>query len=459
MLRRSLFPLVALAFAVALAPAAPAAPQVGPLDLAGEIDGAPFRIKVPANWNGTLLVFAHGYRDRADHPGEVDNRTPDASPNPALDPALLAQGYALAGSAWGSNGWAVEDGVRDTKNLVTFFRDNVGKPDRTILWGFSLGSVVTFKSMEQFGGVYDGALAACAIGAGTPRTWDTAASLLLAYDVVFGAPSNWGTVADAADVNFETVVQPKLFAEVNNPANFPRFEFVRLVGGNPGRGIQPPPPPFFYPFWVFTDFFFITEARAELERRAGGPVVQNVSHTYDLSPQERAYLNALGVPGGVIDGWLAQMNARTNIDAPNHSRNYLERNAEYSGKIKHPVLTMHTVVDGLVIVAQEAAYRDTVAAAGRSDRLFQVYTSGSQLGQVPGSIGHCDFTPQQLLASVAAVENWVKTGVRPTQANFPAALGFVPNFVPPPFPQPDAPANPFAGTLKSLIAGRRFDDR
>ena len=456
MLRRILSPFIVLACAAALAPAGWAAPQVGPLDLQGEIDGAPYRIKVPANWNGTLLVFAHGYRDRADHPGEVDNRTADASPNPALDPALLAQGYALAGSAWGANGWAVEEGVQDTKNLVNFFRANVGQPDRTILWGFSLGSVVTFQSMEQFGGIYDGALAACAIGAGAPRTWDQASGLLLAYDVVFGAPSTWGTVADADDdVDFDTEVQPKLFAEVNNPANFPRFEFIRLVGGNPGRGIQPPPPPFFYPFWVFTDFFFVTEARAELERRAGGPVVQNASHTYDLSPQERAYLNSFGLPNAVIDGWLAQMNARTNIEAPNHSRNYLERNAEYSGKIKHPVLTMHTVVDGLVVVTQEAAYRDTVAAAGRSDRLFQVYTSGAQLGVAPGNIGHCDFTPQQLLTSVAAIESWVKTGVRPTQANFPAALGFVPNFTPPPFPQPDAAVNPFAQTFKTQNAGRR----
>lgn len=84
--------------------------------------------------------------------------------------------------------------------------------------------------MEQFGGIYDGALAACAVGAGAPRTWDQAGSLLLAYDVVFGMPSQWGTVADADnDVDFDTEVQPKLFAEVNNPANFPRFEFIRLA--------------------------------------------------------------------------------------------------------------------------------------------------------------------------------------------------------------------------------------
>ena len=71
----------------------------------GTLGDAPYIIKVPTNWNGTLLVFAHGYRDKADHPGEVDNRSADASPNPALDAVLMAQGYALAGSAYSDNGW------------------------------------------------------------------------------------------------------------------------------------------------------------------------------------------------------------------------------------------------------------------------------------------------------------------------------------------------------------------
>jgi hypothetical protein len=100
-----------------------------------------------------------------------------------------------------------------------------------------------------------------------------------------------------------------------------------------------------------------------------------------------------------------------------------------------------------------------VAAAGRSSRLFQVYTSGAQLGLVPGNIGHCDFTPQQLFTSVAAIEGWVKTGVRPTQANFPAALGFVPNFTPPPFPQPEAAKMLFGGTLKTLNPEKHSSDK
>ena len=149
-----------------LLPAVNAAPQVGAIDETGEINGAPYRIVVPATWNGTLLVYAHGYRDKADHPGEVDNRNADIAPSPELAAALLAQGYALAGSAYRDNGWEVEGGIHDTKDLAVYFRSNIAKPERTIIWAFSMGTVIGFKSMEHFGGIYDGALCACAVGAG-----------------------------------------------------------------------------------------------------------------------------------------------------------------------------------------------------------------------------------------------------------------------------------------------------
>jgi hypothetical protein len=403
-------------------------PQVGPLDLSGELHGAPYRIRVPAVWNGTLLVFAHGYRDKADHLGEVDNRNADIAPNAALEAPLLAAGYALAGSAYRDNGWAVEEGIHDTKDLTVLFRHLVGQPDRTILWSVSLGSIIGLESMERFGGIYDGALCMCAPAAGSTRIWDAGLSLYLAYDVVFGTPSTWGTVGEVRNnIDFETEVFPKLLAEVSNPANFPRFEFVRLVGGTPGRGLTPPPPPLFYPGWLFTDMAFLTEFRAELQRRAGGPYVQNLDHSYSLSAAERLYLNSLGVPDFVIDGWLAQMNARTNISAPPAPRNYVEHFATFKGKIKNPVLTMHTIIDPLVVVANESAYAETVADAGRSNRLFQTYTTGN---------GHCAFTGPQILTAVSAIDSWVRTGTRPTSATFPAALGFSPGFVPPPFPQP-----------------------
>ncbi|MBA3322423.1 MAG: hypothetical protein H0T45_13400 [Pyrinomonadaceae bacterium] len=268
-------------------------------------------------------------------------------------------------------------------------------------------------------------MAACAVGAGTSRSWDMAGDLALGYDVVFGMPPSWGTVGDVRDdLDFDTEVAPVLFAQVNNPLNFGRFEFLRLVGGTPGRGITPPPPPMFFPNWLFTDMFFATEARAELERRAGGPIVQNLNRTYSLTPDERAYLALLGINA---DPLLAAMNARRNISAPPSARDYLARNADYTGNINQPVLTLHTIIDELVPVSHESAYRETVTAAGRQNFLFQTYTNAN---------GHCNFTGPQLLTAVAVIDNWVRTGTPPTPDSFPTSQGFVPNFVPPPFPQP-----------------------
>jgi len=401
------------------------AAKAAPLDLSGELHGAPFRIRVPEVWNGTLLIFAHGYRDKADHPGEIDNRNADVAPNPALEAPLLAQGFALAGSAWKDNGWAVEDAIQDTRNLALYFTANVAKPQRTIIVAASLGTFVGYKSMEQFNGIYDGALCLCSAGAGATRLWDSGVPLYLAYDVIFGIPPSWGTVGEVRnDIDFDTEVLAKLAPELSNIANFPKFEFIRLVAKNPGRGITPPPPPNFFPGWALTDFFFFTEARAELQRRAGGPIVQNLDQEYSITPAEKAYLAGIGLPTPVVDAWLAQMNARRNIEAKASARNYVRNNTNFNGKIKNPILTVHTIIDPLLVVANDSAYAETNAAAGKEELLFQTFTTG---------VGHCNLTGPQVLTSIGAIDLWVRTGVRPTAASFPAALGFNNGFVPPPY--------------------------
>ncbi|MEO6050295.1 MAG: hypothetical protein ABIP78_03050, partial [Pyrinomonadaceae bacterium] len=69
-----------------------------------------------------------------------------------------------------------------------------------------------------------------------------------------------------------------------------------------------------------------------------------------LTPAETGYLMALGVPPAIISNWLVTMNAQRNISAPHFSRYYVEQNANYSGRIGFPVLTMHTFIDPLVTV-------------------------------------------------------------------------------------------------------------
>lgn len=416
-MRRSMVPLSVLAALAALLAVPVAAdaghrPPPGPVDLVGELGGAAYEIRVPARWNGTLVVYAHGYRDAADHPGEVDDRSAQAFVSDAAEQAMLDAGYAVAGSAYSANGWAVAEGLRDTKALVDHFERVVRRPRTTLLAGFSMGSVIAFESMERYRGTYDGAMPSCAVGSGAPRAFDGTLAILSGYAAVFGWPAGWGAgPADVRDdLDFDTQVLPVIAGQLGAPGGAARFEFVRLTAGVP-RG----------PEWPFTDLFFSTEGRAELERRAGGPVAQNRTHEYAVSAADRAYLAGIGVTGEQVDGWLATMAAGRVGAEP--TRRYVQRYADYEGRITRPVLTLGTSVDALVPPAHISAYTQTVMDAHRGRYLASAWTSG---------VGHCNFTGPQLVTAVQALERWVHTRQRPGQ--LPAELGFV-AYTPPPWPQ------------------------
>jgi hypothetical protein len=444
-----------------------------PLELEGSLKGAPFRIVVPENWNGTLLVYARGtgslrMLDDTGQPGKLGLTpltnvpgvvrpligpdgpvigpngqpvlVPDNAPALELEQALLQKGYALASSDFGDAflmesgllGWVVEDGIRDTAALTVHFRKSVGEPHRTIFWSRSQGTLVSLASIETGRGtrLYDGVIAGCAVGAGASRSWDSAVDFALAYDVTFGWLADWGTVGDVRDTLTFAEVAPVLIQNLPNPANFGRFEFIRLVTGAPLAGYYGSSPvtnfndPTFG--WFAANMVFATEVRADVERKARGHVGQNVDHVYSLTDAEKGYLALLGVNA---DGLLAEMNARRNFTSSPQGRAYLRRFADFDGRIRRPVLTIHTSVDGLVLPSHERVYRDTVGAAGRDDLLVQVFTT---------AIGHCTFTSAQWLATVAAMDSWLETRVAPGVEFFPAALGFDHGFVPPPYPQPPA---------------------
>ncbi len=415
--------------------------------LTGTLNGANYTIRVPDGWsNGTLLVYAHGYRDKADHTGETDDTSADAAPGgAALENVLLGMGYAVAGSSYSDNGWAVKEGITDTLALTNYFKETIGAPSKTILWGFSMGSVVTFKSIEMHPDVYDGAIAACAVGAGATQSWDSALGLAVAYDIAFGWPEAWGTVANLRDdLDFETEVAPILVGQATDPTNFGKFEFMRLIGDLPAEQ--------FYDGanWLFTDMFFFTEARAELERRAGGQAVQNANHVYHLTAEEKTYLTGLGVDA---DAMLTQLNSRATIEADPAARSYLENYANYTGNITRPVLTLHTTKDGLVSAQNMTVYKELIASTGHSDLLYQTYTD---------SVGHCTFSGEQLVSAIGAMSKWLADapaadgqdaslfGPKPTAADFPEALGFNNSFDPGPWPITFSDSSPTSVSLASF---------
>ena len=337
------------------------------------LDGAPYRIKVPANWNGTLLLYVRGTQRTVDPVGlnplvAVPGVPPaiSAAQAQALEQLLTADGYAFAASAFqdGAGIWSIEEGFDDTEALTKYFKKTVGKPERTILWSRSQGTIIGLREAEKKSSLYDASIAGCAVGAGASRTWDLTLDLLLAWQTAFGFPASWGTPADINDnIRFATDVVPVILQNLADPRKLGLFEFVRLVNRLPLPGFYPAPnsPP--EASWLLSDMFFATEVRAEVERKAGGPVVQNLDHVYSLSAADRARIVALGVDA---DALLAVMNSSASkFAADKKARRYNERYADYSGKLKMPVLTLHTTQDGLVIVSQESAYLETVEEAGR----------------------------------------------------------------------------------------------
>ena len=93
---------------------------------------------------------------------------------------------------------------------------------------------------------------------------------------------------------------------------------------------------------------------------------------------------------------LNTLNATQRIAADPAAVQYLSQNIIYNGKIHIPVLTMHTVGDGLVINENESAYAKVVAEEGNSRFLRQTFVNRA---------GHCAFTPAETVTAVGTLLN------------------------------------------------------
>ena len=390
-----------------------------PADLSGTLDGSDYRIRVPKNWNGTLLVYAH-----AGSTTELEI-APQAFPpaSPTLEQQLLSRRYALAGIFYPNDGNSEKAALELTLAITRFFHDAVGKPCRTIVWGVSTGGTVALQMAESHPATYDGAIAIAPVGAGRARDADFMLQYDLAYAAAFGWPTDWwGPVEDIRDDLWgqeATLVMP-VFQWADN-TNYGQWEFVRLVMQLPSRT-----------WWDYDEFIGIwgyaiegwksIVYRSLLEQVCGAPVAQNIGVVYTLTDDEKAYLSGLGVNP---ESLLAWMNAHAKIAPTRQARECAARDGTPTGKLRRPALTMHGMYDPVVVVSEEAAYRDLVKAAHRGDLLVQTYAD---------IVGHISFSAEQYLAELKAMEYWLNTGIRPGKRFFPDKFGFDNSFVPPPWP-------------------------
>lgn len=394
-----------------------------PADLSGTLNGVDYIIRVPANWNGTLLMYAHGTQLGP----PAAQAAPVAWPlvTPSLEQQLLVLGYALAGSGYRSD--SDREAVLQTLALTNFFKGMIGNPRRTIIWGTSLGGMVSLKLIEDHPDIYDGAIANAPIAAGNPENADMDLSFSLAYAATFPWHDElWGPVENLRDdLDFFADVLPIFDQESlpGSPATFGRWEFIRLIMKLPSQAFWGRDPESGFPFAPFL-MAKATQGRSALEAEYGGPFAENVDLQYTLTPAEKEYLASLGVDA---DQLLAYMNAHTNITADRAARIHAEHWSGFSGRLFRPVLTMHAIFDGLLFVSQESYYAALVQAAGSGDRLVQAYVN--DIG-----VGHASFSADQYLSVLVAMESWLDTGVRPDATLLPASQRFDLTFVPPLWP-------------------------
>jgi len=126
-----------------------------PGEYQGVLDGAQYVIAVPPEWNGGLVMFAHGYQAEGSGSG-LTSREP-------LDHYLTNHGYAWASSGYRSKGYRPDLFLHDLLALRAQFIERFGQPRWTIIHGQSMGGHVAIASLELHPEVYQGGLIECGV--------------------------------------------------------------------------------------------------------------------------------------------------------------------------------------------------------------------------------------------------------------------------------------------------------
>jgi pimeloyl-ACP methyl ester carboxylesterase len=372
-------PALVLAIAVlALAASSPAPVRSAdaPIVREGVHENAPFRYEVPAQWNGGLVMFAHGYQGEGPGAGSVVTEP--------LDALLSERGYAWAATGYRSIGYRPDWFMDDVRALRELFVREVGRPRWTILHGQSMGGHVTIASLELHPGLYQGALIECGIIDGIGLA-DYLYAYTAAAEYIGGVP-----LLDAPDrQTFHRRVNEQWVPAVGTPGAYTergrRFEsVVKHLMGDP-------------PLW-----------REGLPRR----YLMNLVYLEPGDPRQvlRRAVSTQHVryrvdPGLGVDE--AELNTRVRRIAPEpgfRSRVKDAVYAELTGRITAPVMAIHETGDSRVPFVLQQQYRRRTLAAGTSDLLVQ------RAVRWPG---HCAFDSDIRDQAFDDLVAWIERGVKP----------------------------------------------
>jgi pimeloyl-ACP methyl ester carboxylesterase len=344
----------------------------------GTLNGALYEIKIPANWNKKLVMYAHGY-EFPNTPHEVQ------SPNPMFD-IFLSKGFAVARSTYSRSGWALPEGIDETEALRKFFVKKYGKTDSTFITGHSMGGGVTVTSIEKFPAVYNGGLALCPLSSRAYVQTKTALDGYVVFNALF--PDLLPKITDVMSGK-----APSVFTGDFNQKMYKAYEIIRKIKYKDHllevfaqhQGVKVEELPFSL---AFTDGIL-----RDIAAQTGGNPYDNTNTFYS------------GYPNDIE---LNQKVERVAATSSNQRLTTYDR----TGIIDKPLLMMHTTYDQLISPQFGIVnYDNLVHEKGKEKNLKAFFTDGQ---------GHCNFTNEQTATAFEALRAWAKSGKKPTEVTLPS---------------------------------------
>jgi dienelactone hydrolase len=349
----------------ASAPAAAAAPVAAIVDV-GEIAGAPYRIDIPAGWQGDLLLYARGYMP-------VGTPREGGTERNSQDEWALAQGYAIARSEYSALGWSVAEAVVDSEALRAHFVAMHGSPRRTFLLGHSMGAHIALAVLEQQPQPYAGALALCGANAPASELFsDHLLPAVVAFDYFFPgvlglAPGGLADPASPPWPDAEAIERALQGNEAIASRLSERFDIPRdgLAGG----------------------LMIRYAVLHELQQRAGGFPVDNRSVRYT----------------GMGDDAAFNAGVRRYAGDP-AAMAYAASHAALTGAAPRPVVMLDNHADPTIPTEVTQRYAALAEAGGQGANVLVLPAQGQ---------GHCEFTVEHQQQAMAKLAAWVDSGTRP----------------------------------------------
>lgn len=354
--------------------------------LQGVHEHAAYDIEVPPQWNGDLVMWAHGYRGQ----GFVLTVDP---PGYGMRQKLLDQGYAWAASSYYENGYDIRAGVLSTHALAQLFSSVVGRPNRTYVAGVSMCGHIIGRSLEQFPGFYAGALPMCGV-LGDHELFD----FFLDYNVVAQALA--GVPAWPVPADYLTNAVPQIQAALGLTALTPTGpdttndlgKQLRAITINRSGGPRPGDAAAFA-FWKNFLFQIATGAAGTTPAQDPGQLATNLVTRYEPNTPVNINKTVQRVPA---ENWKERFNP------------LLTQVPIIFGFPRAPVVSLHGLGDLFVPFGMEQDYARDTARLGQAGLVVQRAIRATQ---------HCEFTPSEVGTAWDDLVGWVRNGVKPSGDN------------------------------------------